>query len=292
VTNSDVVSAEPLSIAWARSLYRSCMVPFGRRKLRQLLAAGLPPQLQPPLSYLLDHQLNSEDQRVRDRVEELRVEIASRDKTFDVYSIENKTVGRAAAWIAHKACIDSEWGVFLYLCAKAIKAHYILELGSSIGISSCYLASAPACLRMVTIEGSSALAAEAEANLARITSRAKVYNALFEDAIDSILDREFNNGIDMAFIDGPKSSAETLDCLERLIPLLHPGSLLVFDDIHWSAEMRTMWRTVRRRSGIGYALDVGRFGVCTWVGGDAEPECIDISKLTGWLRTKNDCPPT
>ena len=85
----------------------------------------------------------------------------------------------------------------------------------------------------------------------------------------------------MAYFDGSKDKLGTLHYFERVAPHLNAGSVIVFDDIHWSEEMWGAWKVLRQRPGLSFAINAGRFGVCIWSGGDTRPKTIDLYKVMG-----------
>jgi hypothetical protein len=58
---------------------------------------------------------------------------------------------------------------------------------------------------------------------------------------------------------------------QRVLPFLSKKSIMIFDDIHWSKQMWGVWKTHCRWEGLAYTINVGRFGVCLWVGGSVQP---------------------
>ncbi len=58
--------------------------------------------------------------------------------------------------IARDVVSDQKFGRLLFRLANFYRAHVIMELGSSLGISTAYLASADAASQVVTMEGSPA----------------------------------------------------------------------------------------------------------------------------------------
>jgi len=155
-----------------------------------------------------------------------------------------------------------------------------LELGSCAGISSCYLASASACQRFLTIEGSVALAAIAAANLRQVTNKAQVINSLFDEGLLEILPN-LHSGLDLVYIDGHHDQAATLHYLELLRPHLNPDCLIVFDDIRLYRNMWDTWRMLCQTPGFTTVVDVGRFGLAVWAGTMAQPKVFDFSILVG-----------
>ncbi|MGH7824566.1 MAG: O-methyltransferase [Candidatus Binatia bacterium] len=272
----------------------------GRRQLRRMLTDNLPDPLRSPIEFLLSGELNPEDDRIVSSIETLRSELAKREGEFvSVFSgrtfIESAThrfsqagtLVRSLPQVAYVSSVLPRWGTFLYLCANATRAKTILELGSSAGISGCYLASARDCHRFITVEGSSELAKLAETHLSRVARNFEVVNASFTDALDRIFPT-LRHGVDMAYIDGDKQKHALCRSFERLAPHLNNGSVVVFDDIHWSSEMWEAWQVLRRWKGFSHAITAGRFGVCFWTGDRAEPKTFDLYKFAGvdWYKLK------
>ncbi len=124
-----------------------------------------------------------------------------------------------------------KWGVFLHLLASEVGGTF-LELGSCAGISGAYLASAPNCKKLFSVEGSAALAGLARETIDQVApGRAEVINGLFNDVLDSLLPELGENALDLAFIDGHHERVATLHYYERIKPALRPGAVVVFDDI-------------------------------------------------------------
>jgi predicted O-methyltransferase YrrM len=137
-----------------------------------------------------------------------------------------------------------------------VGAKTILELGTGAGISGCYLASGKHCHRFITVEGSPERARLAKVNLSRIGANVELVNASFDEALNQICPT-LSEGLDLVYIDGNKDKLANLHYFERIIPHLNPGCVVVFDDIHWSSEMRETWRTLCQWKGLTYAIRSG-----------------------------------
>ncbi len=265
----------------------------GRRQYRRMLQDDLPDPLRLPIEFLLSGGLDPDDEQITARIETLRSQLAKRqNERVTVFSggtvtedgsylfPHGGTLERSLAQIAYDSSVLPRWGTFLYLCANATGAKVILELGTSAGISGCYLASARTCQRFITIEGASELAKLAETNLSRIARNFEVINARFADALDRILPA-LPHGVDMVFLDGDKQKTSLLRSFERLASHLNSGSVVVVDDIYWSSEMWQAWQVLRSWRGFSHTITVGRFGVCFWIGDSLEPKTFNLYRLAG-----------
>jgi predicted O-methyltransferase YrrM len=248
-----------------------------------MLEGGLPQPLQTPIEFLFAKGLGREAQQAVDRVELIRSAVARQSRMFEVANSDIEDPRRTAAQIAYRSSVSSEWGTFLYLCAESFRTQTILELGSCAGISGCYLASSRYFTRFITVEGSSSLAQLAKSNISRISDRVEVVNELFDDALDQILPT-LGDGVDLAYIDGHHEYEATLRYFRRLASHLNKGSLVVFDDVHWSDGMWQAWQILKEREGFAYTIDVGRLGICLWDGSSNQPIHYDLRRYLGWLR--------
>jgi len=239
-----------------------------------------------PLDFLFKKSLSDEDKIVFSKVESIREQIANSGKQFTTIMM-NHTIERTASEIATNSSVFPKWGMFLYLCAKSFQARTILELGSSAGISGCYLSSAPSCRNFITIEGSPILAGLAEQNIRQINEQSRVIHGRFEKVLGNVM-TNLTEQIDLVYVDGPKTQVETLNLFRLITPKLKRESIIIFDDITWSEEMWNLWQVLCDWEGFSYAINIGRFGVCVWCGDKTRPVKVDLSFFTDRLRINNE----
>jgi predicted O-methyltransferase YrrM len=258
---------------------------IGRRQLRRMRSSGLPQVLIEPLEFLVARSLTTADAHIVEVVERFRTDMKKRDhELVGVYSNAQSESDVASFWtlreVAQISSVHPVWGAFLFLCAKASKAEMILELGGAAGISGCYLASSTTCRRFVTIEGSESRAKLARHHLAQVAPHAEVMVDSFQCGLMRMLPT-LVGGLDLVFIDGSKKLDDNLEVLDWIRPYLNAGALVIFDDIHWSREMRQMWDRICVMRGIAHAVNVGRMGVCTWQGGEVRPQIHTLFEILG-----------
>ncbi|HEY0144476.1 MAG TPA: class I SAM-dependent methyltransferase [Thermoanaerobaculia bacterium] len=279
----------------AGSGYRWIMAFAGRRALERMLSRGLPPRLAPALRFLFTGHATPEARRAAARVEELRAKIARQPDTYRFVQHENplgavrwleRVTERAdddvtSRHLARSVSVDRRWGMFLHLCADGFEARTILEMGACVGISGAYLASARSHPRLVTIDASEALAAVARETLAAVTDRATMVVEPFATGLPRAL-ASIAAPIDLAYIDGHHDEQATQHYVRTVVPHLAPGAVVVLDDIHLYAEMWRAWQAVASIRGFAAAVNVGRFGLLVWSGGDVTPVQYDLARFTGW----------
>ena len=69
------------------------------------------------------------------------------------------------------------------------------------------------------------------------------------------------NTVDFAFADGNHRKQPTLDYFEQLLKYVTPNSILIFDDIHWSAEMEEGWELIKNHERVTLTIDLFFIGI-------------------------------
>lgn len=136
----------------------------------------------------------------------------------------------------------------------------ILELGTSLGISSAYLASANIKAKVITIEGDPAIA-----NIA-----ASIHESLGLSNIDMVVGQfdhtlakflKSNAPIDIAYLDGNHKKEPTLEYFNKIAHHMHHKSIVVIDDIYWSEEMTEAWHVIINDPRVTLSIDMYDIGI-------------------------------
>lgn len=138
----------------------------------------------------------------------------------------------------------------------------IVELGTSLGLTTAYLAAADKTNRVLTFEGS-----KQTLELARMNWKKLGLNNI--DAvvgnIDSTLDTSRicvrEEPIDFLFMDANHRYEPTLRYFDKLSVKLHEKSIVIVDDIHHSPQMNQAWKELRNRPQVTSTMDCYAFGI-------------------------------
>jgi predicted O-methyltransferase YrrM len=129
--------------------------------------------------------------------------------------------------------IDAEVGALLQLLAMAVNATRILEIGTAIGYSGIWLASAlPPGGMLITMEMNEERAREARGNFARAGVADRVSIVVGDAGLKLA---KVSGPFDLIFQDGDKQLYTPM--LDRLVALLRPRGLLVTDNVLWDGEV-------------------------------------------------------
>ena len=185
-----------------------------------------------------DAQL-TEEEMMRGEIKELRI--------ADLCRRASKSPARAA---------------LLFRLVRTLRPMRCLELGTCLGISAAYLATGLQFNHhgtLVTIEGDKYLAQRAQKHLSLLgLSAARCVSGSFLEVLPEILEQY--HPLDFVFVDGHHDGKATLKYWNILKPALARQSVIIFDDIHWSASMEKAWKDISCDSVAAQAVDLGDMG--------------------------------
>jgi predicted O-methyltransferase YrrM len=180
--------------------------------------------------------------------------------TFGAGSVALK--GQAAPTVASIARTSLTPPAYLAAYARLIQhlqLHTIAELGTSLGISTLYLAHTPG-TTVTTFEGSPHIADTARSTFEFAGAK---NIKLIEGNIDTTLPLwlQTTRTVDLAFVDANHRYEATLRYFNWLLPKLHVRSVVIFDDIHYSAEMEQAWNDIKAHKLVHGTADLYRCGL-------------------------------
>jgi predicted O-methyltransferase YrrM len=203
------------------------------------------------------------ERAVLNEIEGLYRRLCGRDDmieiSIDVMDIADETVS-VGQW-AERSSIMPLWGRLLYALAREVKPRVCIELGAAVGVSGLYI---QAGMReagqgtFVTIEGAAASAAIAEQVYCELGFDGTVVVGTFDDNLRPTLERV--GTVDLAFVDGHHRAEPTLRYDREIRSHSHPGTVIVYDDIHWSREMEIAWERIQDHD-HHTVIDTYRFGL-------------------------------
>jgi predicted O-methyltransferase YrrM len=144
-----------------------------------------------------------------------------------VVEAENKDLaGLYRGYADNFLSISPEFGRFLYMCARACKARRIVEFGSSMGVSSIYMAAALRDVGGGVLIGTELEPSKAERAKANLTAAglADLVEFRIGDARET-LKSGVGGDIDMVMLDG--AFTLYLAVLKLLEPHLKPGAIII-----------------------------------------------------------------
>lgn len=179
---------------------------------------------------------------------------------FGAGSSSSKSNHRTVSSIAKNAAKPKKFGQLLYRMVQYYKPDTIIEMGTSLGITTCYLASGNSFAKVITLEGAEAIAQVATKNFDLLKLKnIGLIKGNFDITLQSILTHE--SSIDFVFIDGNHRYAPTINYFNQLLSKSNNSTIFVFDDIHWSTEMEQAWDEIKNNSSVTCTIDLFFIGI-------------------------------
>jgi predicted O-methyltransferase YrrM len=162
--------------------------------------------------------------------------------------------------ITIKSLKTAKYGQLLFKIANYFNSRNILELGTSLGLTTSYLASSSTEIRCATIEGCSEILGIAAENFEKL----KIKNIeTWEGNIDFMLSEVLNSfdKLDLIFIDANHRFPQVYNYFELCITKIHNDSIIVIDDIYWSEDMEKAWKMIKKHPVVMSSIDLFHAGI-------------------------------
>jgi predicted O-methyltransferase YrrM len=183
--------------------------------------------------------------------------------------------------IARLAAKPARLGQLLFRIAQHYQPSTVLELGTSLGLSTAYLAMGAPAAWVISVEGSGAIREAAAENLRSLGLDPELLQGNFDVLLEPLLERIGNacspsrsalaerggkppgaaGQVELAFVDGNHRYEPTLRYFHLLMAHMSAPAVLILDDIHWSADMERAWATIQADSRVYMTIDLFFIGL-------------------------------
>lgn len=197
-------------------------------------------------------------------LEAMREDMLRRDDLIEIIDLgagskvsnsKHKTVSQ----IAKSALSPDKKAQFLFRLSKHLQPQSILELGTSLGLSAMYMHKGCSSARLVTIEGSPAIARVAN----HYFNIEKASIELLVGPFDEVLKQSNlkNASYELIYVDGNHTKEATLRYVDILYENLNDEGIFILDDIYWSQGMTEAWKQLKADRRFAFAIDLFDFGL-------------------------------
>lgn len=199
------------------------------------------------------------------RIESLRKELLQNVtvltiEDFGAGSATGLTKQRSIQQIAGSSLKKPKYAKLLYRLVKYFQPLQILELGTSLGITTSYLAAAKKNAQVLTMEGSAAIASIAQKKFQELQlNNIRIVTGNFDDTLKPVISQL--PAVNFAFIDGNHRKEPTLNYFQQLLEKSTESTVIVFDDIHWSREMEEAWDAIKQHPSVTLTIDLFFIGL-------------------------------
>ena len=200
-----------------------------------------------------------------ENIEKLRAQLVTNEtvlqiEDFGAGSKKAFTKQRKIKDIATTSLKPKKYAQLLFRMINYYQPKTIIELGTSLGITTAYLAAANENATVITMEGSSNIARVADENFKKLAiQNILLIQGNFDETLHSTI--QSLTQIDFAFLDGNHRYQPTVAYFETILPKLHEHSIVVLDDIHWSKEMEQAWEEIKNHNAVTASIDLFAIGI-------------------------------
>ncbi|MDD4993442.1 MAG: class I SAM-dependent methyltransferase [Paludibacter sp.] len=175
---------------------------------------------------------------------------------FGTGTDRSETISRILA----KAVQSPKYSQLLFRIIHYFKAQHILELGTSLGITTAYLASVSSDSECVSLEGSPEIAAVAKENLRKLKlSNVEIVVGDIDTTLADVLAKA--EKLDFVYFDANHRSEAVLNFFKQCLPKAHKQTVMVFDDIYWSDDMEHAWDEIKSHPAVNSTIDLFQLGI-------------------------------
>lgn len=197
-----------------------------------------------------------------DEIEEVRKKLLNNPFPIEYEELGSGKSGKGKeklSDIAQRSLATPELAELYARIVKYLKAETIIELGTSLGISTLYLALRNEA-QITTLEGNQAVADIAITNFEFFD---KKNISVIHGNIDQTLKEALFNmrRVDFALVDANHRYEPTMRYFDLISKRVKEKSIVVIDDIHHSAEMDKAWNEIRKNELVYGSIDLYRCGI-------------------------------
>ncbi|MBP6386586.1 MAG: class I SAM-dependent methyltransferase [Pseudarcicella sp.] len=199
------------------------------------------------------------------KIEELRKSLKKNNNfititDFGAGSKTNNKPQRSIASIAKNAEKPKKIAQLIYRLVHHFKPNTVLDLGTSLGITTLYQAEAYPDATIFSFEGCPETAQIAQKNFDKLD--AKNIKIVIGN-IDHTLPETIQNlpKIDFVFFDANHQYHATMAYFETCKAKAHQDTFFIFDDIYWSAGMEKAWKEIVQHPDVMISIDLFYLGI-------------------------------
>ena len=198
-------------------------------------------------------------------IQGLRRKLLASQEEIDVLDLGagsrvNKGTRRQIRQIVKNAEKPEKFGRLFYRLAAFLQPQTIIELGTSLGVTTSYFAKSSPAAQVVTFEGCPSTANAARANLAGLSiSNCEIIVGNIDDTLPKRL-KDFKT-LDLVYFDANHRYEPTVRYFETCLPLITNDSVFIMDDIYWSEEMTQAWEYIKTHPRVTVTVDLFWIGL-------------------------------
>ena len=167
---------------------------------------------------------------------------------------------RKISYIARTSAKPAKYAQLLFRLVNHFQPKTIFDLGTSLGITTSYLASAHSQTEVYTFEGCPAIAEMAQENFKKLgLTTVHAITGNLDDTLPQQLEKV--EQLDFVFFDGNHRYEPTMRYFKACLEKHLEHSVFVVDDLYWSAEMKRAWQEIKKHPQVLQTVDLFYVGL-------------------------------
>ena len=208
--------------------------------------------------YAFSELENLRQELISDRTQLQITDFGAGSKHFTSNSTNKKSISE----ITRYSSLTPKKAQLLFKLVDYFKPKTILELGTSLGISTLFMALAAdnAETQIITFEGCPQIAEKAKENFEELEQE---NIEIIIGNIDKTLPKSLPSFplLDFVFLDANHRYEPTLNYFNQILEKCHEDTILILDDIHWSEEMEKAWKEIIKNEKVTLSIDLFQVGL-------------------------------
>jgi len=203
------------------------------------------------------------------KVEKIRSELKKDKRVIQLSdlgagSLKGKNNFRRISDIVRYSSVSRKYGALLSRFASSVNGRPIIELGTSLGISTLYLARGAPGSVVHTVEGCKNLSEIAGETFSRAnTKNVRQYQGSFDEQLAKLIPKISGPGL--IFIDGDHRKESLLRYHSVLFGNAGKDTIIIIDDIHLTPGMESGWKEIKNSSEVSVSIDLLRMGILFFI---------------------------
>jgi predicted O-methyltransferase YrrM len=208
---------------------------------------------------------NKTDPAVVYYIEKVRKRLLRDTRIIDVNDLGSgsetgKNTPRKVSDIVRHSAVPEKYGKLLANMAAEYGGSLIVEFGTSLGISTMYMASRAGDSVIYSMEGCPATAEIAVSNFNEAgLNNIRLHTGSFRENIPGIIGIQKRPGL--IFIDGDHRKEPLIEYFEKMADISDNNTVIIIDDINYSKEMEEAWIEIRKHERVSVTIDICRMGI-------------------------------
>lgn len=200
-----------------------------------------------------------------DEIETLRKELLNNKRIVNITDFGagakmNKSIQRTVEDIAKKSLKKPSLAQLFFRIIKFYQYKNVLDLGTSLGLTTAYLGKANSEVKLKSFEGCAETSEIAQENFYKLSlENIEIIVGNIDETLPGKLKETLS--LDFVFFDANHRYEPTMSYFEQCRAKAHDESCFIFDDIYWSDEMKQAWQTIQKHESVSVSIDLFWVGI-------------------------------